>query len=108
MRLITISSLVLFATVAAAQNPPAKTDKPKLVNHCRDDDTYEQYVLQEFQLYRVLHLLTPGSHVARLVRMSYADSANGKVIATRYGFIQEEPTEVADRLQAKQVKLKGA
>jgi hypothetical protein len=45
-------------------------DKPKLVNHCRDDDTYEQYVLQEFQLYRIYHLLTPASHAVRLLRMS--------------------------------------
>src|ERR1043166_7401526 len=28
-------------------------DKPKLVSYCRNDDTYEQYVLQEYQLYRI-------------------------------------------------------
>jgi len=83
-------------------------DKPKLVNHCRDDDTYEQYVLQEFQLYRILRLLTPASHAVRLLRMTYADSGNGKVLATRYAFIEEEPNVLADRMNAKQVKIKGA
>jgi hypothetical protein len=83
-------------------------DKPKLVNHCRDDDAYEQYVLQEFQLYRVYNLLTPLSHAVRLLRMTYADSANGKVLATRYAFIEEEPGVLAERNASKQVKLKGA
>jgi hypothetical protein len=83
-------------------------DKPKLVNHCRDDDTYEQYVLQEFQLYRIYHLLTPASHAVRLLRMSYADSASGKVLATRYAFIEEEPEALAARLGATRSKIKGA
>jgi len=83
-------------------------DKPKLTNHCRNDDTYEQYVLQEFQLYRIYRMLTPTGHTARLVRMTYMDSANPKPLATRYAFIQEEPTAVAERLGAKQSKLKGA
>ena len=83
-------------------------DRPKLVNHCRDDETYEQYVLQEFQLYRVLQLLTPMSHAVRLVHLTYADSGTGKVLATRYGFIEEEPAALAARIHAKQTKLKGA
>ena len=42
-------------------------DKPKLVNYCRDNDQYEQYVLQEFQLYRIYRLLTPASHAVRVL-----------------------------------------
>ena len=37
-------------------------DKPKLTSVCRDDNTYEQYVLQEYQLYRIYNLLSPYSH----------------------------------------------
>jgi len=83
-------------------------DKPKLVNHCRDDDTYEQYVLHEFQLYRIYRLLTPASQAVRLLRLSYADSATNKVLATRYAFIEEEPAAVADRMHATMLKTKGA
>jgi len=83
-------------------------DKPKLVNNCRDDDTYEQYVLQEFQLYRMYRLLTPASHAVRLIRMTYADSASGKIIMTRYGYLEEEPFMLAARLHARQAKLTGA
>jgi hypothetical protein len=83
-------------------------DEPKLVNYCRNNDEYEQYILQEFQLYRVYHLLTHISHAARLIRLTYADSASGKVEATRYAFIVEEPSALATRVGGKMLKIKGA
>ncbi|HXL86892.1 MAG TPA: hypothetical protein VN927_06760 [Gemmatimonadaceae bacterium] len=85
-----------------------KLDKPKLVSYCQDDDRYEQYILQEFQLYRIYQLLTPVSHRARLLRVTYADSASRKVRATRYGFVIEEPKAIAARLGGKLVEQTGA
>ncbi len=85
-----------------------KLDKPKLVSYCQDTDGYEQYILQEFQLYRIYQLLTPVSHKARLLKFAYADSASGKVRATRYGFVLEEPKAIAARLGGKFVEQKGA
>src|SRR5206468_1155246 len=61
-------------------------DKPKLVSYCQDRDMYEAYILEEFQLYRVLQVLTPMSHKARLLKFTYADSGSGKIRAKRYGF----------------------
>ena len=49
-------------------------DNVRLVMHCRDNDDYEQYVLQEYQLYRVQRLITPFSMDARLVRVTYVDA----------------------------------
>lgn len=86
----------------------AKLDKPKLVTYCKDNDEYEQYVLQEFQLYRVYNVLTRYSHRVRLARISYADSGSGKVQATRYGFIEEEPDDLASRVGSMLMKGKGA
>ncbi len=83
-------------------------DKPKLVSYCRDSDTYEQYVLQEYQLYRIYQLLTPVSHKVRLLRVAYADSARGKVEATRYAILLEEPKALAARLGGKILEQKGA
>ena len=83
-------------------------DKPKLVSYCQDMDGYEQYVVQEFQLYRIYQLLTPLSHKARLLKFTYADSATGKVRARRYGFLLEEPNALAARLGGKVVDQKGA
>lgn len=83
-------------------------DKPKLVNYCRNSDDYEQYVLQEFQLYRIYHLLTPASHAVRLMRITYQDSASGKIDATRYGFLEEDPDALAERLDGKMLEVTGA
>jgi len=85
-----------------------KLDKPKLVSYCEDADTYERYVLQEFQLYRIYRLLTPVSHNARLLKLTYADSGTGKVRARRYGFVIEEPNALAARLGGKIMEQKGA
>ena len=82
--------------------------KPKLVNFCRDTDPYEQYILQELQLYRVYQQLTPTSNRVRLLRVAYVDSASGDVHATRYAFIAEDPEQLAKRLGGVIVKTKGA
>ena len=83
-------------------------DKPKLVSFCRDTDTHEQYVLEEFQLYRVYNQLTSNSHRVRLIRLSYVDSASGKLAAKRYAFIEEEADALAKRVGGKIIKDKGA
>ena len=85
-----------------------KLDKPKLVSYCKDNDTYEQYILQEFQLYRIYQLLTPVSHRARLLRVTYADSASGSVRARRYAFLLEEPKAIAARLGGTVIEQTGA
>ncbi len=83
-------------------------DEPKLVNFCRNNDTYEQYILQEYQLYRLYQLLTPVSYKARLLRLSYADSTTGKVETTRYAFIVQDPSHLAKAAGGKIFKATGA
>jgi len=83
-------------------------DKPKLVSYCRNNDRFEQYVLQELQLYRIYQLLTPVSHKVRLVRLAYTDSAKGKVETTRYAILLEEPKAIAARLGGTVLEQKGA
>ena len=83
-------------------------DKPKLVSYCHNMDSHEQYILQEYQLYRIYQVLTPVSHKARLLRVVYADSADRKVRATRYAFITEEPGALATRLGGTLIEQHGA
>ena len=83
-------------------------DKPKLVNFCRNTDDYEQYLLQEVQLYRIYNLLTPASHRARVLNLTYADSASGKVFAKRAALLLEEPETMAARNGGPIMELKGA
>jgi hypothetical protein len=99
---------VNFTNEAAKHTVFKGLDKPKLVNFCHDDDTGEQYLLQEYQLYRIYRLLTPASHGVRLMRITYQDSASGKVQATRYAFMEEDPDAVAARMNGKMLKITGA
>ncbi|MEP6992753.1 MAG: hypothetical protein ABJA80_17590 [bacterium] len=82
--------------------------KPKMVSVCRDENNYERLVLKEMQLYRIYQVLTPQSHRVRTLRVSYTDSASGKVEATRYAFVIEDPDELADRFGGTMTKTKGA
>lgn len=83
-------------------------DKPKLVNYCRDTDSFETYITQEMQLYRVYNLLTPASHRARMLRITYVDSASGKTHAKRLAILLEEPDFIAARLDGDIIEQKGA
>ena len=49
-------------------------DKLKLVTHCRDNDNYQQNVLEEYLAYRMYNLFTPKSFRVRLARVTYVDS----------------------------------
>jgi hypothetical protein len=85
-----------------------RMDRVRFSFHCRDADDYEQYVLQEHQLYRVQRLLTPFSFAVRLVRVTYVDSDDGDTLTTRYGFLQEIDEDFAERHNMKLVELQGA
>ncbi|MEO8578271.1 MAG: hypothetical protein ABI556_16295 [Gemmatimonadales bacterium] len=83
-------------------------NKPKLVSYCRNNDTFEQYILQEMQIYRAYNILTPASHKARLLRMTYTDSASGKTLTTRYAIVLEEPEAMAARFNGGIIETVGA
>jgi hypothetical protein len=77
----------------------------KLVTHCQTDKEYEQYVMREYLVYRVLNLLTPRSFRARLARVTYVQSTNGQPIITRRGMFLEEDDDVARRLEGRVMDL---
>jgi hypothetical protein len=83
-------------------------ERPKMVSPCENSKDSEQYVLQEFQLYRIYQLITPVSHRARLIRLTFADSATGKADAPKYAFLFEDPDVMAARLGGTLIKQKGA
>ena len=86
----------------------AGLERPKMVNFCKDQDEYEQYILRELQLYRVYQLLTPVSHRVRLAKVTYLDSASKKREAYRYAIIEEDPDQLANRMSGQMLKIKGA
>lgn len=79
----------------------------KLVTHCRSSDTYEQYVLQEYLIYRAYALLTDLSLRARLARITYEDVTGREDPVTRYAILIEEDRRLADRHRMRVVEDSG-
>jgi hypothetical protein len=70
----------------------------KLVTHCQDGRAeYEQFVLQEYLIYRIYELLTPRSFRARLAHITYLDDDGKREPVTRYGFFLEPEEVMAER-----------
>ena len=68
----------------------------KLVTHCRDNATFQQYVLLEYAAYRMYNLLTPKAS-ARGSPTSIIGDANGRPIASQVGFFLEDLDDLAQR-----------
>jgi hypothetical protein len=73
-------------------------DKLKLVAHCRNRDDYEENVLEEYLVYRLLNLLTERSFQVRLVRFTYMDVTEREDTVQRWGFLLESEEALAGRL----------
>ena len=76
-------------------------DKIKLVTHCQNNnEDYEQYVVQEYLLYRVYNQLSNASFRVRLLQITYTDSASKYEDMTTVGFLIEDEDVMAARLDA--------
>jgi len=83
--------------------PFAGEDKLKLVTHCQGDRSYERNLLREYALYRVFNAVTDSSFRVRLAHMTYVDPARHDTV-TRYGFLIESDTALAQRISATPVR----
>jgi hypothetical protein len=68
----------------------------KLVTHCRNSPSFQQYVLLEYAAYRLYNILTPHSFRVRLANITYQGD-DGRMIAQRVGFFIEDLKDVAKR-----------
>ena len=76
----------------------AGQDKLKIVTHCQDGRSqYEQYVLQEYLVYRLYNLLSDLSFRVRLAHITYVDTDEDRDTLTRYAFLIEDEDMVAFR-----------
>ena len=84
----------------ASPPPPsslfAGQKKLKLVTHCRNSPSFQQYVLLEYSAYRMYNLLTPRSFRVKLADIDYRDET-GRPIISRIGYFLEDLNEVARR-----------
>jgi hypothetical protein len=70
--------------------------KLKLVTHCRNNASFQQYVLLEYSVYRMYNLLTPHSFRVRLANIDYV-GADGRPIISRIGYFLEDLSDLAKR-----------
>ena len=97
--------LVEFPQKSGAKTLFAHQEALKLVVQCAGGGDYEQYLLREYLAYRIYNVITQQSFRARLARVTYVDSASGKVTGTRLGMFLEDETDVARRLEGRVVEL---
>jgi hypothetical protein len=87
-----------FEAEAVAGTRFAGQDKLKLVTHCQDGRSeYEQYVLQEYLIYRAFTELTDLSFRVRLAQIAYVDAEQDRDTMTRYAFLIEDEDQLAIR-----------
>jgi hypothetical protein len=68
----------------------------KLVTYCRPDPDYEQRAMLEYLAYRLYNLVTPLSFRVRAAEVTYR-TGEGDAGVTRFGFLIEDVSAVADR-----------
>jgi hypothetical protein len=83
------------------QHPPATSlfagqSKLKLVTHCRNATSFQQYLLLEYAAYKMYNVLTPRSFRVRLANVDYRD-ADGRPIISRTGYFLEDLKDLAHR-----------
>jgi hypothetical protein len=77
-----------------------KQDKLKLVTHCKDhSNSYEQSVIREYLVYRVLNIISDISFRVRLLRMTYIDSDDNNSEETTFAILIESDKRLAKRLE---------
>ena len=83
-------------------------DKIKLVTHCRDKrKIFEQYILQEYLLYKIYNLFTDFSFRVRLVHITYIDTEGKFKPIKKYGFFIENANDMAERNGGTITKIKN-
>ena len=83
-------------------------NKLKLVTHCQNGSKKaEQFVLQEYLVYKTYNLLTEKSFRVRLVKVTYEDKAGKYKSITRFGFLIEDEDRMADRLGGKIIEVEN-
>jgi hypothetical protein len=83
-------------------------DKLKLVTHCRDWDSYEQNVLEEYLAYRIYGLLTDISFRVQLALITYRDTSGERGPISRVGFLIEDEDHLAHRLGGEMLEVPAA
>jgi len=81
--------------------------KIKVVPHCKDSETYDEFVLKEFLCYKIYNIISPISFRVRLVRMSYVDTGRDNKVSEGWAFMIEPVEMLAQRFDAMVTEKEG-
>ena len=92
----------MTGTVFQGQN------RVKLYNHCQNGrDDYNQYVVQEYLVNRLLNTVMDMSLRARLARVTWVDTEGEEDTLTKFAFFSEHKNALEDRLNVEEMELMG-
>lgn len=77
----------------------------KLVNACRDNSTYGQWLLKEYLAYRIYNEVTDKSFRVRLLTITYEDAVGKKKSSDNFAFLIEDVDEMAKRNQCRELNV---
>ncbi len=69
----------------------------KLVSQCKTSNTYQQYLVSEFLIYKMYNLLTNKSFRVRLLNLKIIDSTGKKKPIIENAFLMEDTKDLAKR-----------
>jgi hypothetical protein len=92
-----LASLMLDFRDSAKKSKLSKLGKVKLVAPCESGTEYQQYVLQEYLIYKMYNLLTDASFRVRLLNLTIQDSIKAKKHFKQYAFLIEPAKSLAKR-----------
>jgi hypothetical protein len=75
-----------------------KQRKLKLVNVCKKNRTYEDYLIQEYLIYRMFNILTESSFRVKLAEVTYLETGGSRKPQTNYAFFIEDKKRLGKRL----------
>ena len=80
----------------------------KMVTHCLSDiHEFEQYVVEEYLIYKAYNIFTDYSFRVRLARITYVDLPERTDSLTRLAFLLEDADDMARRNQGELLDLKS-
>ena len=83
--------------------------RAKITTNCRPGNSeYEQYILQEYALYKMYEQVHADGFRTRLARITYEDSANKMKPITSWAFFIEDHSDLAQRLKLSPFEQAGA
>ena len=96
-----------FSKTEFDDNSNNSLKKLKLVNVCKMQNSYTQYLFREYLIYRAFNLMTGMSFKVRLLEIEYVDTNKKMKSVTQYGFVIEDQDIMADRLDGIIIKITG-